>query len=173
MIPRLNIDKARSWYWRTFQKPKKENAFDRDTYRRVVSGMVEYIMDKVFEGNFVQLSGGDSLGSIGILGRKLEPTLDEEGNIKGLPIAWKKTYELWNSNPEAKERKDKVYCFNENTDGISYNLVWIKRDAKLKNKIFYNLTFCKGNKRRLRRLCLIGDVNQFSVRVVKQKLENA
>jgi hypothetical protein len=158
MIPRLNIDKARSWYWRTFQKPKKENAFDRDTYRRVVSGMVEYIMDKVFEGNFVQLSGGDSLGSIGILGRKLEPTLDEEGNIKGLPIAWKKTYELWNSNPEAKERKD---------------IVWIKRDAKLKNKIFYNLTFCKGNKRRLRRLCLIGDVNQFSVRVVKQKLENA
>jgi hypothetical protein len=171
MIEEKNIDDARSWYWRNFQKPNKERAFDRNTFRSIVSGLNQYIMKKVFEGYFVQLSGGESLGRIGVLGKIRKPYIDEKGEIKGVAVAWGKTYKLWNENPQAKAEGRKIYCLNEHTHGIGYNLVWVKTDAKLKNKTFYSFRFSFHNKRKMKELADSGLVNQFNLRI-KKHFEN-
>lgn len=146
----IKTENLRSSY--KFYKDNNPNPVDVKIYLKIVLGYIKFIMQKVYSGQDVQLSGGNSLGSIGVRGNKVVPTLNEKGDIVGLAPDWKKTIALWNENPEAKERKEKVYCFNEHTNGIRYRLVWHKARMILPNKSLYMLTFSRDNKRELVRL---------------------
>ncbi len=102
-------------------------------------------MKKVIEGYDVRL--GAKLGVITIRGRKFIPTINEAGEIKGAAPNWKKTKELWDSDPVAKAQKRLVYCFNEHSDGITYKLHWFKKNVIIKNKDMYGLSFARDNRR--------------------------
>lgn len=125
-------------------------------YLEIVLGFMKFIMKKVFDGYDVELSAGDSLGTIGVRGRKFTPVITEDGQVKGVPPSWSETKKLWDSNPEAKAKKQLVYCFNEHSNGVVYHLVWLKYNMRLHNKVYYSLTFSRKNKRTLRQAILDG-----------------
>lgn len=132
-----------------YYKEKNPQGVNSTTYLKIVSDFMLYIMSKVFEGFEVKLP---RIGTISIVGRKVKPKLDEEGNIKGLAPNWAKTKQLWDSNPEAKAKKELVYCFNEHSNGIKYNFKWGKGNVLIVNKMLYSLRLSRDNKRTLNRL---------------------
>lgn len=124
-------------------------------YNKIISQFMQFIVDKIIdEGVDIRLPY--ALGYLGIRGKKVRPSVDEEGNVKGLAPSWSKTRELWKVDPIAKENKQFVYCFNEHSDGIRYRLIWWKKKAIFINKVFYRFTFSFDNKRRIHKNIMEG-----------------
>lgn len=135
----------------------KENALepvDIKTYLKISSQFITFIMSKIFEGFEVKLPA--RLGAFKIVGTKVKPRIGEDGEIKGLAPNWPETKKLWDRDPEAKERKQLVYCFNEHTNGIKYKLVWSKKNVNIKNKTVYSFKLSRANKRKINELAKKG-----------------
>lgn len=134
-----------------FYKDEYNSVIGIKIYLEIVLGYIQFLMFKVFEGHEIKLPA--RLGSFYIRGRKVKPRIGQDGEIKGLAPNWADTKKLWDSNPEAKEKKEIVYCFNEHTDGVRYKLIWSKKNVNVKNKMIYSIRFSRDNKREvLRRL---------------------
>jgi hypothetical protein len=93
----------------------------------------------------------ERLGKLSIFGKKVKIRI-EDGEIKGLAPDWVKTKELWDSDPVAKQNKQLVYHFNEETNGIRYKFAWSKNRVLVSNKTLYNLKMTRSNKRGLSKL---------------------
>lgn len=120
-------------------------------YCNICNDFSKFIVKKVFEGYEVKLPA--NLGLIGIHGKKIKPTIDKEtGEIKGCAVDWKETYKLRNSNPIAKQKKEKIYFLNEHTRSVRYKFHWFKKNVFATYKILYNLRFSRHNKRHLAQL---------------------
>lgn len=130
-----------------YYKSEVDNPVDIKTYLIIVSDFIQFLMNKVFDGFEVKLPA--RLGSFQIIGRKVKPKLDEEGNIIGLAPNWAETKKLWDRDKEAKDKKELVYCFNEHTNGVKYKFLWSKRNVNVKNKGIYSIKFSRANKRRI------------------------
>lgn len=124
-------------FYRTYAKKPKH----RDIYRPMVGKFLKLVVDKILEGYEVQLSGGESLGSVAVRGYKQKVFFNEEGEMKGRPIDWKATKEFWLSNPEEAAKGTKIFHFNDHSNGITYNIVWLTHEAKLRNKSYYTFKF--------------------------------
>lgn len=135
----------------------------RKEFTEIILGFNKFMANKVIEGGCVQLP--ERLGSLECTGVKIKPSLDENGNIQGLCPNWKKTTEFWNSNPEAKERKEIIFNFNEATQGIRYSVRWSKNKVFVKNKEYYSFRFAFANRRRLNKA--IKDGTEYFVRTKK------
>ena len=136
----------------TYKEYKKKNAdyVDIRTYLHIFQLFIKFLIIKAFEGHDIVLPA--RLGYIGIRGSKIKPRIDNEGNVKGLAPNWRETKELWNRNPEAKERKELVYCFNEHTNGYRYKLVWFKKNYIFINKNIYSFKLSRENKRTMMKM---------------------
>ena len=145
MIRVTNLRDSHKYY-----KRKSENPVDVKTYLHIVTGFIAFKMRKMFEGYDIELSGGKSLGTVGIRGRRFKR--NSEGKLRGLSINWKETNILWAAKPEAKVNREFIYYLNEHSNGVRYNLVWWKAGMKIGNKLLYSLTFSKMNKRKLTKL---------------------
>ena len=93
----------------------------------------------------------ERLGRLSIFGKKVNVRI-ENGEIKGLAPDWVKTKQLWDSDEEAKNNKQLVYHFNEETNGIRYKFSWSKNRVLVSNKTLYNLRMTRSNKRELSKL---------------------
>ena len=98
-----------------------------------------------------EISVPERLGTLSIVGTKTKMII-EEGKIKGLAPDWKSTKELWNEDPKAKEEKQLVYHFNEETNGVRYRYLWSTKNTALINRSLYKLIMTKDNKRNLAKL---------------------
>jgi len=88
----------------------------------------------------------ERMGKLKIIGKKVKVTL-EDGKIKGLAPDWAGTKKLWDKNSEAKQNKQLVYHFNEDTNGIRYRFFWSKSRVLVSNKTLYSLFMTRTNKR--------------------------
>lgn len=144
-----------------FYKTNTENPLGYSMYVKIAEGYTNFIMEKVMDGNDVQL--GARLGTIAIRGKKVRPVINCRGEIKGVAPSWGKTRKMWMEKADAlgisleeyiantpKEERGMIYCFNEHTNGIRYSLVWIKRNVYVPNKDYYTLTFVRSVKRAVR-----------------------
>lgn len=147
MIETRNIDDVYDFY-----EDNNPIAIAKPRFRKLINAYLKYLMRKVFEGHEIQLSGGDSLGRLSLRGKKQKIFIQDNGDIKGLCIDWKTTYEKWGLNPELKEKKQYFYHMNEHSGGITYSFHWEKEKAKLPNKFFYALTPSRRNKRTVPKL---------------------
>ncbi len=134
-------------------KKECEEVVDIKTYIDIATRYIKFLMEKVVEGYEVTLPS--RLGSLKIVGTKQEIRF-EEGKVKGLSPNWKRTKELWESNPEAKEKKQLVYNTNEHSDGIRYKYIWSKRRVLVTNKTLYSLRMTRENKRRIYKAVMAG-----------------
>lgn len=123
---------------------KEQNPVDATTYVDINKEFMKFLMRKCFEDGIVNIP--ERLGTLQINGKK--PTVKYiDGNIKGLLPDWKSTKELWERDPIAKENKQLVYHFNEETNGIRYSFFWSKARVLVPNKTLYNLRLTRTNKR--------------------------
>lgn len=131
-------------------KSEVKESVDIKVYLEIASEFMKFIMKKVFDGFEVKLPA--RLGSFQIIGRKVKPKLNEEGEIANLAPDWVKTKALWESNPKAKLNKELVYCFNEHTNGVRYKFLWSKKNVNVINKGIYSIKFSRANKRKINEL---------------------
>lgn len=148
---------------------RNENPVDKKQYLDIVYGFMKFQMDMVIAGYKVNLGAGGSLGTICIVGSKVRPRLNKDGEIRGLAPDWRKTIALWKRDEEAKNKKEIVYCFNEHSNSIRYRIIWYRDTIKVINHKIYNLIFTKGpngNKRKVYNSIKAG--KEYIVQVEKQ-----
>lgn len=160
MIVKENLRKSYVFY-----KEYADQPVELKLYLELVSLFIKFVVTKVLEGFRVELSGGNSLGVLYIEGQHQNVRIGQDGEIKGLSVDWKKTKEHWESSDEAKEKRQKVYNFNEHTNGIIYRFVWDKFNMKLVNKGFYNLCINKTNRRLLAKY--VNEGKEYHVKLLK------
>jgi hypothetical protein len=130
-------------------------------YRQIVNGFTSFILDKVVSGYDVELSGGRSLGILGVRGRKPVVKIDEEtGHIKNLFPDWDGTKKLRTKIATEKGMTYKEYLekvpveqrpllmhTNEHSNGLVYSFRWSKARMNLTNKSLYVIRFSERHAR--------------------------
>ena len=122
---------------------------DKSIYLQITNQFMKFLSSKLLSQGEINIP--ERLGKLSIYGKKVKVKV-EDGQIKGLAPDWVKTKELWESDKEAKNKKQLVYHFNEETNGIRYKYVWSKNRVLVSNKTLYNLRMTRTNKRELSKL---------------------
>ena len=125
------------------------NPINISEYVQIINQFMKFLILKLLSTGEIILP--ERLGRLSIYGKKVKVKV-EDGQIKGLAPDWVKTKELWESDKEAKNKKQLVYHFNEETNGIRYKFAWSKNRVLVSNKTLYNLRMTRSNKRELSKL---------------------
>lgn len=125
------------------------NPINISQYVQIINHFMKFLSSKLLSTGEINIP--ERLGKLSIFGKKVNIRI-ENGEIKGLAPDWVKTKELWDSDEEAKNNKQLVYHFNEETNGIRYKFFWSKNRVLVSNKTLYNLRMTRSNKRELSRL---------------------
>lgn len=80
---------------------------------------------------------------------KRKPRLENGKLINPVPVDWKKTKELWERNPEAKEKKLLVRYNNSHSSGYVYRVNLQKFSSKVRNKTLIKIETNRSFKRKL------------------------
>lgn len=130
-------------------KNMSDNPINISEYVQIINQFMKFLILKLLSTGEIILP--ERLGRLSIFGKKVNVRI-ENGEIKGLAPDWVKTKQLWDSDEEAKNNKQLVYHFNEETNGIRYKFAWSKNRVLVSNKTLYNLRMTRSNKRELSRL---------------------
>ena len=126
-------------------RKENPNSIDVKTYTNLCGEFNKFLIEKALDGREVTLPS--RMGYIYIFGRKQEIKFDGNGGIKGLAPDWVRTKKLWDSNAEAKKRKQIVFHTNDRTGGVRYKFLWAKNRMLLLNKSLYSFRLTRANKR--------------------------
>ena len=126
-----------------------DNPINISEYVQIINQFMKFLILKLLSTGEIILP--ERLGRLSIFGKKVNVRI-EDGEIKGLAPDWVKTKQLWDSDEEAKNNKQLVYHFNEETNGIRYKFFWSKNRVLVSNKTLYNLRMTRSNKRELSKL---------------------
>jgi len=100
--------------------------------RKLNTAYITYIIET---GRIVKLPFG--LGCLTISKRKPKKTFtDHNGTHINLPINW----------DETKKQEERVFHFNQNTDGYNCRWCWLKYNSKIKMMNIWGLKVCKSGK---------------------------
>lgn len=144
----LNIRDSYKLYKTTTDKP-----IGISIYVKIVNGFMKFLMRKLLDKGELRLP--ERMGYLNIQGKEVNVRI-EDGKIKGLSPDWAGTKKLWEENPEAKESKQLVYHFNEETNGVRYKYSWKKSTVIVPNRALYQLRMTRTNKRDLSALIKSG-----------------
>lgn len=125
------------------------NPINISQYVQIINHFMKFLSSKLLSTGEIIIP--ERLGKLSIFGKKVKIRI-EDGEIKGLAPDWVKTKELWDSDSIAKQNKQLVYHFNEETNGIRYKFAWSKNRVLVSNKTLYNLKMTRSNKRGLSKL---------------------
>ena len=125
------------------------NPINISQYVQIINHFMKFLSSKLLSTGEINIP--ERLGKLSIFGKKVNVRI-EDGEIKGLAPDWVKTKELWDSDLIAKQNKQLVYHFNEETNGIRYKFAWSKNRVLVSNKTLYNLRMTRTNKRALSNL---------------------
>lgn len=158
-----------SMYFRVKENGKtkiyKDSIFyiDRSLYSKIVGEFNKEICRLILEENYDFVIPA-RLGVIGIRKKKPIPYIDEDGSfINTLPVDWKKTKDLWNSDEKAKEKKTIIRHLNKKTYGYIAKFIYFKNTANYKNKSKYKIQPCRTLKRRLSNLFSSGKTDYYEI----------
>ena len=152
-LQRIPIDIKMVHY---YERYKKDYAHKYPQYvcsKKFYSKVFGHLMERVIEMLIYENKGLHFPyinGSLRILKEKPEPKFRKDGElINRPPVDYKKTKELWERDPEAKENKQKVYHTNEHTNG--YVMKWYFTRDKMHHqyKPYYMFKISQLNKERL------------------------
>jgi hypothetical protein len=129
----------------SYKKNSKE-PLDKKTWINLLNGFAEYLMNCLTKGETIYLP--EKLGAIQVIGKKLEPKVTDNG-IEGLTINWGATHKLWKECQPCKQKKQKVYLFNEHSDGIRYRFMWSRTAMLMTNKYLYTYIPNRKSKKKL------------------------
>ena len=122
-----------------------ENPVDIKTYLLINADYNKFLINEALQGNEITLPS--RMGTIYIVGRKPTIRFDEDGKIVGLAPDWVETKKLWDRDPEAKAKKQRVFHTNSHSDGYRFKWNWSKNNVLVENKTLYSLRLTRDNKR--------------------------
>jgi nucleoid DNA-binding protein len=130
----------------------RENKVNKALYDKVITDFLKFIAKKVINGAKVHLPFKCGILEIyGIhvpLENKLHLDLKNKAKTRTkLAPDWKKTKELWEKNDKAKEEKQLVFHFNEETNFTTYKIMWNPYGTNIKFSTFYKFDLTRKNKR--------------------------
>lgn len=120
----------------------------RKEYNKIVTDLFTKIKDALIYENF-EFNIPFRMGTICIRKIKRKVKIKDGKVIATLPINWKATLDLWESNPEAKEKKVLVKHINEHSGGYVANYKYFKKKANYKNKSIYFFKPARGAAREI------------------------
>jgi hypothetical protein len=135
-------------------KDSVEAPTDIQTYLKLAADYNKFLLDKVLAGKEVTLPS--RMGTLSIIGRQEKIRFSDRGEVQGLAPDWVKTKQLWESNPQAKEDKKRVFHINTATDGVRYKYLWSKKNVLVENKTLYSLRLTRTNKRAVHKKIING-----------------
>lgn len=152
-IKTLGVNDFYEFYSRTYYKEKVGNRMSinkrsrfyvtRTNYCNIISEFNKSMMQEVIYDNFEFILPA-RMGTIHIVKFKPKVRIDRTGRTTYLlPINWKVTKELWNTDPEAKENKTLVRHLNEHTNGYICKLRYDKFKATYRWKSAYSFLPCR------------------------------
>lgn len=113
-------------------------------FSRIIQAMNLHLIDKFYKGHDIKLPY--RLGSIEL--RKYIARVEfSKGEIQtNLPVNWKATKELWAEDEESRINKTLVRY----EEDFIYKILYNKKGAVYKNKLFYMMVFARAFKRGLK-----------------------
>lgn len=120
-------------------KPKEKKFIMKDVlFYKIIRLMNNALIDSLLDGNDLRFPA--NFGKLELRRYKLEPKLDDDGNlVYKAPIDWEKTLKFWHENEFA--RNNKILIKIEKHD--NFKLIYNKSKAKYKNKSY---VFFKANR---------------------------
>lgn len=150
--------------FKTKQIQDKKNPFivDKKKYVAVIEDYHKLLREEIVTNRF-DFELPYDLGMLGV--RKFKPKLgiDDNGKlINKLPVNPRATVELWNKNPEAKEKKVLVRYTNKHTNGYVFTIHFFKKyKAKFKNKTLYSFETVRDFKQQLKKKAELGIIDAY------------
>ena len=138
-------DKNIRYSYKRYKKENK-NAVGIKDFVEICNNYHKFLMEKVFQTYEVTLPC--KLGTFQIVGRKTKIRFLENGQPNLAPD-WKKTKELWDKNPKAREERKRIFHTNDHTGGVRYKLHWSKKRVLVKNKSLFSFRLKRHNKRKI------------------------
>lgn len=123
-------------------------------HNKILKDFHKLVFKKIVETNYIYKLPL-RLGNHSVKKYKEEFYFDNEGNViqKYLAVDYVATKLLWEKDPEAKEKRIKVFNLNEHTDGYRHRFFWEKKvnnmPSNVKGILAYNFSLCRDNKRYL------------------------
>jgi hypothetical protein len=117
-------------------------------YNEIIRDFTEFLAEELLDNGIIFFP--ENVGHIKIEGEKKLPKKIEvngEERYAGA-VNWKATNELWNSNPEVKEKKQLIFHLNEDTGYVRYKIMWSKAKSVMKFKDVCAFIPCRHLKRK-------------------------
>lgn len=160
-IHRVKVDYGSNDYFNFFRKQHPEYNITRSVYGQVLKEFNTHVRDRLSKKG-AEYIFPSKMGKMELRKIKTEVIIGDDGKIiNKLPINWRETRILWNSNITAKEKRLKVRYTNEHTDGFTFRILYIKSKANFRNKSIYKIKFNRIMKRDLSRSIFDGRIDAF------------
>ena len=114
--------------------------------RKLNAEVMELMIKEAYE-----FKVGFGIGTLSVKKKKIKLLYTRDGVLKRkyLGVNWGETNKLWESDPEAKAKKLRIFYTNEHTDGYKFQFYWDKKPKKIKNKTVYQFIATRYYKRYL------------------------
>jgi len=154
----VQVDYKRVDMYKWFIKNHSDSPVSSSQYGKVLNSFNKKMSDLIMEEAYEFLMPS-KLGNLRILKYKPVVKINKDGSLdtSNLSVDWQKTNKLWDSNPDAKQRKKLIYFTNEHSEGYQYKWYFTNYRSNCINKTVYCFVPSRDNKRKLGKL--IKDIN--------------
>ena len=123
-------------YYKYFCKRNPDINISKQKFHKIVSEFNKELADSLIEDLEIQLPF--KMGVLEMRKEERKPYINKEGRlVNNIPVDWKKTKLLWETDAEAKERKILIRYNNKHTNNFVFRIIYNKRKALFKNKSVY------------------------------------
>jgi len=160
-LHRIKTDFGSGDYYKYFVKSTGHKEITRVLFGEIMREFNDHVRNRISTKG-AEYTMPSKTGKIELRKSKKEVKIDDDGNIvNNLPINWKASRELWDSNENAKEKKTKIRYTNEHTEGHTFRIFYRRSKANFKNKTIYKMRFNRTMKRQLSAAIFAGKIDAF------------
>lgn len=153
-----------------YYKTKSESPVDYSIFKNIVFEFNNDICKGcIYDSLFFKMPS--RLGILSIKKRKSKASINKDGslNTKFLAVNWKDTKELWEKDPEAKEKHQRVYHLNRHSNGYILRWNWDRFNINLSNRTYYSLDIMRKYDRELSKVLYDENLNVDYYERIKRK----
>jgi len=134
----------------SFTDIKTKYNLNKTLYNQICKDFNNLVVTEIIEKAY-EFKIPARLGTFRVRVRKEKLKLTPEGKIdtRKLVVDWKKTKEVWNENPDLREKKKVVFVENSHSDNYRAWWYWSKNYCNVPNKTVYQFIPSRTNKRTL------------------------
>lgn len=156
---RITTDYGMSDYYK-YLKDTTDIQISSVKFNKVIGEINKAIVNSLINDN-LQFQIPKLQSQISIRKIKKVPKIVDNKLVNTTPIDWKATNELWNKNPEAKEKKILLRYLNSHTFKYVFRIKLIKGSITFKNKQHYKYKPARSFQRLLAKRILDPNLDNF------------